>query len=331
MSDGKFRALIADERGSKTVSEFREVDRDELPAGDTLVEVSFSSLNYKDALAVTGTGKVVRRFPMVPGIDLAGSVLESSNPAFKPGDRVLATGCGLGETHWGGYAQLARVPSEWLVPLPESMSLQEAMGIGTAGFTAMIAVMILEEHGVAPGSGEVVVTGASGGVGSLSVALLSALGHKVVASTGRTEEAGFLKSLGASEVVGRELLSSLVKPLEAERWAGAIDSVGGGTLAGILASTKRHGCAVSCGLAGGADLKSTVFPFILRGVTLAGVDSMATPMPRRKRAWGRLGKEMPKGALGTIAEVRPLSEVPGLSREILAGKIRGRVVVDVSA
>lgn len=331
MSEKKFRALIADEIDGKTVSEFRHVDRGELPSADTLIEVAFSSLNYKDALAVTGAGKVVRRFPMVPGIDLAGSVVESSNPSFKPGDRVLATGCGLGETHWGGYAQMARVPSEWLVPLPEGMSFQEAMGIGTAGFTAMIAVMILEEHGVKQDSGEVVVTGAAGGVGSLSVALLSALGHKVVASTGRAEEAAFLKSLGASEVVGREVLSSLSKPLEAERWAGAIDSVGGRTLAGILASTARHGCVVACGLTGGADLKATVFPFILRGLTLAGVDSMATPMPRRRRAWERLAKELPKSVLASIMVVRPLSDVSALSQEILAGKIRGRVVVDVSA
>lgn len=278
-----FRALLVEETQGQTKTGFRDLQDEALPEGDTLVEVAYSSLNYKDALAVTGAGKVVRRFPMVPGIDLAGRVFTSSNPSFKPGDRVLATGCGLGETHWGGYTQKARLPAAWLVPLPEGMSLQEAMGIGTAGFTAMISVMILEEHGVKPGSGEVVVTGAAGGVGSLSVALLSALDYKVVASTGRLGETEFLKSLGASEVIGREALSTLSQPLESERWAGAIDSVGGATLSGILASASRHGCVVACGLAGDTNLKTTVFPFILRGVTLAGVDSMATPMPAEER------------------------------------------------
>ena len=326
-----FRALLVEEAQGETRAGFRDLRDEELPQGDTLVEVAFSSLNYKDALAVTGAGKVVRRFPMVPGIDLAGRILKSSDPSFKPGDLVLATGCGLGETRWGGYAQRARVPSEWLVPLPRGLSLQEAMGLGTAGFTAMISLLILEEHGVKPDTGEVVVTGAAGGVGSLCVALLSALGYKVVASTGRLGEAGFLKSLGASEVIGRETLPSLSRPLESERWAGAIDSVGGATLAGILASASRHGCVVACGLAGDTNLKTTVFPFILRGVTLAGADSMATPMPRRRKAWERLAKEMPKPALASVMGIRPLSEIPALSQEILAGKIRGRVVVDVNA
>ena len=329
--DETFRALLLEEAGGRTAAEFRELRPQDLPEGDALVEVAYSSLNYKDALAITGRGKVIRRFPMVPGIDLAGTVAECSGGAFSPGDRVLATGCGLGELHWGGFSRMARVRPEWLVPVPEGMSLRESMALGTAGFTAMLAAMALREHGVLPGAGRVVVTGAAGGVGSLSVALLAALGYAVAASTGRPEAADYLKSLGAAEVVGRALLPSLAKPLESETWAGGVDTVGGATLAGLLASTARHGCVAACGLAGGADLKTTVFPFILRGVTLCGIDSLVCPMDRRLEAWGRLDEEVPKEALARIAQVKPLSEVPALSEAILAGQVRGRIVVDVKA
>lgn len=331
VAEETFRALVADDAGGKTVTEFRQITRAELPGGDALVEVAYSSLNYKDALAVTGRGKVIRRFPTVPGIDLAGTVVECSGGAFSPGDRVLATGCGLGELHWGGFSGMARVKSEWLVPVPEGMSLRESMALGTAGFTAMLAAMALREHGVLPGAGKVVVTGAAGGVGSLSVALLAALGYAVAASTGRPEAADYLKSLGAAEVLDRALLPSLAKPLESETWAGGVDTVGSATLAGLLASTARHGCVAACGLAGGADLKTTVFPFILRGVSLCGIDSLVCPMDRRLEAWDRLNEEVPKDALARIAQVRPLSEVRALSEEVLAGRVRGRVVLDVKA
>jgi acrylyl-CoA reductase (NADPH) len=329
--DETFRALVASDAGGRTVTEFRQLSPGDLPEGDVLMEVSYSSLNYKDALAVTGRGKVIRRFPMVPGIDLAGTVVECSGEAFSPGDRVLATGCGLGELHWGGFSQRARVKSEWLVPLPDGMSLRESMAFGTAGFTAMLAAMALQEHSVLPGEGKVIVTGAAGGVGSLSVALLAELGYAVAASTGRPEAAEYLKSLGAGEVVDRAMLPSLAKPLESETWAGGVDTVGGTTLAGLLASTARHGCAAACGLAGSAELKTSVFPFILRGVTLCGIDSLVCPMDRRLEAWDRLSGQIPKEALARIAQVRPLSEVQSLSEEVLAGRVRGRIVLDVRA
>jgi acrylyl-CoA reductase (NADPH) len=329
--DETFRALVASDAGGKTVTEFRPLSPGDLPEGDVLVEVAYSSLNYKDALAVTGRGKVIRRFPMVPGIDLAGTVVECSGGTFSPGDRVLVTGCGLGELHWGGFSEMARMKSEWLVPLPDGMSLRESMSIGTAGFTAMLAVMSLEEHGVSPGKGKVAVTGAAGGVGSLSVALLAGLGYTVAASTGRPEALEYLKSLGATEVVDRALLPSLDKPLESEAWAGGVDTVGGATLAGLLASTARHGCVAACGLAGGAELRTSVFPFILRGVTLTGIDSMACPMDRRLEGWERLNEELPKEALARIAQVRPLSEAAALSEDVLAGRVRGRIVLDVRA
>ena len=329
MPDETFRALVTDESGGKSHAEFREVKQSDLPEGDTLVEVAYSSLNYKDALAVTGRGKVIRRFPMVPGIDLAGTVLECRSGSHKAGDPVLITGCGLGELHWGGFSGKARVKSEWLVPVPEGMSLRESMAIGTAGFTAMLAALALEEHGVLPGQGKVVVTGAAGGVGSLSVALLASLGYEVAASTGRPQTAQYLKSLGALEILERGFLPSLTRSLESETWAGGVDSVGGATLAGLLASTARHGCVAACGLAGGADFKTSVFPFILRGVTLCGIDSLVCPMDRRLEAWERLNEEIPKEALARIAQVKPLSEVQALSEAVLAGQVRGRIVVDV--
>lgn len=295
-----------------------------------MVRVAYSSLNYKDGLAITGAGKVIRSFPMVPGIDLAGVVLESASAHFKPGDAVLLTGYGIGERHWGGMAELARVRSEWLVPLPEGLTLKEAMGIGTAGFTAMLAVMALEAHGVDK-TREVLVTGAAGGVGSLAVALLARLGYRVVASTGRLSEEGYLRSLGAAEVIERSLLSAPARPLESERFAGAVDTVGGAVLAGVLPRVAYGGSVAACGNAGGPRLETTVFPFILRGVNLLGVDSVMCPREQRLLAWQRLAQELPKPLLEAMVRTVELEEVPALAQAILQGQVRGRVVVRLAA
>jgi acrylyl-CoA reductase (NADPH) len=295
------------------------------------VAVECSTINYKDGLAITGRSPVVRHFPMVPGIDFAGTVLESQHPRWAAGDKVLLNGFGVGETHWGGLAQLARVKGDWLVALPKAFSARDAMAIGTAGYTAMLCVMALERNGVTPDKGEVLVTGANGGVGSVAIALLAKLGYTVAASTGRPEEADFLKSLGASSIVDRAELSSPGKPLGRERWAAAVDSVGSHTLANVCANMMYRGTVAACGLAQGMDLPASVAPFILRGVTLAGVDSVMCPRAERLVAWARLARDLDPAKLEAIgAREVGLAEVVPLAAEILAGKVRGRVVVDVN-
>ncbi len=326
-----FTALLVtrDETGEQHPA-WRRLTRDDLPPGDVLVRVAYSSLNYKDGLAVTGRGAILRSFPIVPGVDLAGTVVESDSGDFAPGDVVLVTGWGIGENHWGGYSQMARVRSEWLVPLPEGLSLDSAMAIGTAGFTAMLALMALEEHGVTPDKGDIAVTGASGGVGSFAVALLSRAGYRVVASTGRTERADELNALGAAEVISRdELGGPPERPMLRERWAGAVDTVGGDTLASLVAGTGRHGAIAACGLAGGYSLVTTVYPFILRGVSLLGIDSNMCPNERRRLAWQRLVDSAPPELLDRIARVEPLRDVFLLAEAILAGRVPGRIVLDV--
>ncbi|WP_309572134.1 MDR family oxidoreductase [Deinococcus sp.] len=325
-----YRALRVLKDDSGIHAELQDLPITALPGGDTVIQVSHSSLNYKDGLAVAGKPGVLRTYPMTPGIDLAGTVLQDDTGTYAAGTAVIVTGWGIGERQDGGYATLARVKSEWLVPAPEGTDATWAMGVGTAGFTAMLAVMALEEHGVTPGDGEVLVTGAAGGVGSTAVALLAAAGHTVVASTGRAEETAYLQSLGASSVIGRDEVSSLTRPLEKERWAGVVDSVGGSTLAAAYASTRAHGSLAVCGLAGGSALQTSVFPLILRGVNLLGIDSVNCPIPRRRAAWNRLAGDLPADRLAGVMQVRGLSELSALAREILAGQVRGRTVIDVS-
>jgi acrylyl-CoA reductase (NADPH) len=326
-----FRALVANQVDGKTQVAFQEMGLDQLPAGDVLVKVAYSSLNYKDGLCVTGKPGVMRSFPMVPGIDLAGTVVESSAADFVEGDSVVLTGGGLAETQWGGYAGYARVKRDFLVNLPAGMSLQQAMAIGTAGFTAMQCVLALEKHGVHPGGKEVAVTGAGGGVGSVAVAVLAKLGYRVVASSGRAETHEYLKSLGAVEVVDRAVFAAESKrPLESERFAGAVDTVGGSTLAGVLRSIAYRGTVAACGLAGGTSLPTTVLPFILRGVTLVGIDSVRAPQAERAEVWSRLAGDLSLELLDAMTEVKPLSDVVTLGEQILSGKVRGRVVLDVN-
>jgi acrylyl-CoA reductase (NADPH) len=332
MTRDTFKALVLTEEDKKTRHEIKQLTVDDLPQGDVLVAVEYSSLNYKDGLAVTGKGKIVRQFPMVPGIDLAGTVLESAAPDYKPGDKVVLTGWSVGEKYWGGYTQKERVKSQWLVPLAAGLDTKKAMTIGTAGFTAMLCVMALEEAGITPGMEKpVIVTGASGGVGSVAVALLSKLGYTVAAVTGRPEGADYLRSLGASQIVTREEMAAKPRPLEAQRWSGAVDTVGSTVLARVLAELDYAGTVAACGLAGGADLPTTVMPFILRGARLQGVDSVMCPLPRRRQAWDRLVQDLPENALQNISHVASLDEVPGLAEDIIAGKVQGRVVVDPNA
>ena len=325
----QFKALALTKSPEGQRAEWTDLTDADLMAGDVLVRVSHSTINYKDGLALTGKSPVVRRWPMVPGIDFAGTVESSTHPDFKPGDNVILNGWGAGETHFGGYAQYARVSGDWLVECPSVFSAAQAMAIGTAGYTAMLAVMALEDHGVAPDRGPVLVTGAAGGVGSIAVSLLSKLGHHVIASTGRREEEGFLKSLGAAEIIDRADLSGPAKPLARERWAGAVDVAGSHTLANVLSMTRYGGTVAACGLAQGLDLPGSVAPFILRGVTLAGIDSVMCPKPRRIAAWQRLARDLDRDRLDALSQVRPLADVTALAPEILAGKIRGRVVLEV--
>jgi acrylyl-CoA reductase (NADPH) len=327
-----FKGLVLEQNDGTTTASVREISIGELPAGDVLVKVAYSSLNYKDGLAVTGRGKVIRQFPMVPGIDLAGVVEQSSASAFQPGDAVVATGWGLGEQHWGGYAQYARVNAGWLVPLPPGFSLEQSMAIGTAGFTAMLCLMALEEHGLtASVSKPVVVSGAAGGVGSIAVALLASRGYKVTAITGRKEAHDYLRSLGAAEILDRaDVATGSTRPLEKERWSGAVDTVGGEMLAGILRTLSYGASAAACGLAGGGNLPTSVFPFILRGVNLLGIDSVMCPAARRQSAWTRLASELHADRLASMTQVVPLGDIPAWSVRILDGQVRGRVVVDVS-
>jgi acrylyl-CoA reductase (NADPH) len=306
------------------------LDPERLPAGDVTVRVDYSTLNYKDALAITGRAPVVRQFPMVPGIDFAGTVAQSANSAYGVGDRVLLNGWGVGEHHWGGLAQIARVKGEWLIPLPEAFSQRQSMAIGTAGYTAMLCVMALERHGIAPDSGEILVTGAAGGVGSVAVAVLAKLGFRVVAVTGRPAEAEFLKRLGAVEILDRAQFSSAGKPLAKERWAGAVDVVGSHTLVNVCASMRYRGVVTACGLAGGMDFPATVAPFILRGVTLAGVDSVMCPRADRLEAWNRLTQDLDVDKLEFLTEEIGLSQVIDSATALLEGRIRGRVVVDTN-
>jgi acrylyl-CoA reductase (NADPH) len=328
------RALVTDGTGPASM---REIDDADLPDGDVTVEVAYSSLNYKDGLAVTGRGKIARSFPMVCGIDLAGTVSASDSPDWRPGDEVVLTGWGLAETHPGGFTERQRVRAEWLVARPPGLTLAQTMAIGTAGLTAMLCVLALEDHGLTPhapdvAATEVIVTGAGGGVGSVAVAVLAGLGYNVTAATGRTETHDYLRSLGATGLVGRdELAVAATRPLDKERWAAGIDSVGSTTLASILRQTRYGGAVAACGLAGGNDLPATVLPFILRGVSLLGVDSVRCPTPRREQAWARLAADLPTDLLDAMTTTAPLSAVPGLAEDILAGRTRGRVVIDTRA
>lgn len=318
-------------RSDDFAARLTELDEALLPEGDVLVRVEYSTLNYKDALAITNRSPVVRHWPMVAGIDGAGTVIESSHTAWKAGDRVVHNGWGVGETHWGCLAEKARLNGDWLVRLPDVFTARQAMAIGTAGYTAMLCVLALEDHGIAPGSGEVLVTGATGGVGSVAVALLGRLGYSVVAATGKASEEAYLKHLGAASVLPRDSLSAPGKPFRKERWAGVVDAVGSHTLANAIAQTRYGGVVTACGLAQGTDLPTTVMPFILRGVTLAGIDSVMAPQSRRQRAWERLARDLDPALLETMMDEIALPDVIGKAQSLLDGKVRGRVVVRAGA
>lgn len=330
MADGFGAILISKDEDGRQRVERATLRESDLPAGDVLVAVQASTVNYKDGLAVTGRSPVVRHFPMVPGVDFCGTVLESRSPEWKPGDKVILNGWGLGETHWGAWSERARVKAEWLVPLPDGMSAEQAMAIGTAGFTAMLALMALEGHGISPAHGPVVVTGAAGGVGSVAIALLAGHGFGVIASTGRPAEASYLKGLGAAEIIDRAELSAPGKPLMKERWAGGVDAVGTATLANVLAATRYGGAVAAYGLAGGMDLPATVAPFILRGVSLLGIDSVQAPRPRRLAAWKRLGAELDRTMLAAMTVTVDLDGALDVARRIVDGSVRGRVVVRIA-
>lgn len=326
-----FKALVIDKQDDVQTVAISELDESQLPEGEVRVKVQYSTLNYKDGLAITGKAPVVRKFPMVPGIDFAGEVIESSDERWKAGDQVILNGWGVGESHWGGLAGCAQVKADWLVALPEGLSAKQAMSVGTAGYTAMLCVMALQQQGVKPEDGEILVTGANGGVGTISITLLATLGYTVVASTGRMEEADYLKSLGASEVIHRDTFSSPGRPLAKERWAGAVDSVGSHTLANVCASMRYGGAVAACGLAQGMDLPATVAPFILRGVTLIGVDSVNAPYAKRVAAWEQLTKLLDLEKLAANTQDLTLEDCVGVASDLLAGKVRGRVVVDCTA
>ncbi|MBR0703485.1 oxidoreductase [Bradyrhizobium diazoefficiens] len=325
-----FKAIRIDKADKGTTAALAQFDEAELMDGDVTVRVEWSTLNYKDGLALTGKAPVVRRFPMIAGIDFAGTVEASSHPQWKAGDKVVCTGWGMGETHLGAYAEKARVKGDWLVALPQGLSARDAMAIGTAGFTAMLSVLALERHGLSPKSGPVVVTGAAGGVGSVATAVLSKLGYHVIASTGRAAEADYLKHIGAAEIIDRNELSGAAKPIAKERWAGGVDSVGSTTLANLLSMTKYGGAIAACGLAGGLDLPSSVAPFILRGVCLLGIDSVMCPIEPRKAAWQRLASDLDRAKLTEITHEISLDDVPQWGAKILAGEVRGRIVVKIA-
>jgi acrylyl-CoA reductase (NADPH) len=325
-----FRGILIEKDESGYRAAVREIDEASLPDGNVTVRVSHSTLNYKDGLAITGKGPVVRKFPMVPGIDLAGIVEESTDPQYRPGDAVLLNGWGVGEGHWGGLAQKARLKGDWLIPLPAGFSPAQAMAIGTAGYTAMLCVLALERHGVKPADGEILVTGAAGGVGSVAIAVLAKLGYSVVAVTGRPQDEEYLKYLGATEVLERAQFSAPGKPLGRERWAGAVDVVGSHVLANVCATTKYRGVVAACGLAAGMDLPATVAPFILRGVTLAGVDSVMCPRAERLVAWQRLAADLDVEKLEKISREVGLAEAIPLAASLLNGEVRGRIIVDVN-
>lgn len=324
-----FKALLLEKSESGFQAGVRSVDESRLPAGDVLIKVEHSTLNYKDALAITNRAPVVRAWPMVAGIDGAGTVLESTHPAWKAGDRVLHNGWGVGESRWGCLAQRARLQGDWLVGLPQAFTTRQAMAIGTAGYTAMLCVLALEDHGLRPGDAEVLVTGATGGVGSVAVALLARLGYAVTAATGKTAQADYLRSLGANTIVDRAEFAAAGKPLQKERWAAVIDAVGSQTLVNALAQTRYGGVVAACGLAQGSDLPGTVLPFILRGVTLAGVDSVLAPLARRKLAWQRLARDLDPAKLETMIEEVPLERAIERAQALMQGQVRGRIVVSV--
>lgn len=328
----KFQALILREQGNDQVqSTIETLDTDALPDGDVLVAIEYSTINYKDGLVLQGFGRLVRRYPHIPGIDFAGTVLSSSSDRFVPGDKVILTGWRVGELHWGGYAQQARVKADWLVKLPEGLSAELAMAVGTAGFTAMLAIMGLEAHGLTPDAGEVLVTGAAGGVGSVAIAILHRLGYRVVAATGRKSEHPYLQQLGASAIIDRHALSEgPVKPLDRERWAGAIDTVGSTTLATLLTQMRYRSPVAAIGNAGGSNFASSVFPFLLRGVNLLGIDSVMSPLTERETAWRRIANELPLDALAKATTRASLTDLPDLARQILAGELRGRTVIKLT-
>lgn len=327
---GSFKAILisrdADKKQSVEITELSEAD---LMEGDVTVSVEYTTVNYKDGLAITGKAPVVRRFPMVPGVDFAGTVLTSSHPDFATGDKVILNGWGVGETHYGAYARRARVKGDWLIPLPAGLTARDAMALGTAGYTAMLCVMALERHGISPDRGPLIVTGAAGGVGTVAISLLSQLGYRVIASTGRPQEADFLKDLGAAEIVARDELSGPAKPLGKERWAGGIDAVGSHTLANVLSMTSYGGAVAACGLAGGMDLPASVAPFILRGVSLLGIDSVMAPKALRLEAWRRLAREIDHGKLATLSRTIGFDDIVDTAKAIVEGKVRGRVVVEI--
>jgi acrylyl-CoA reductase (NADPH) len=324
-----FKAIVIDKTEGGQSVKLTDFDEKDLMDGDVTVAVEYSTVNYKDGLAVTGKAPVVRRFPMIAGVDFAGTVESSSHAAWKPGDRVILNGWGLGETHLGAYAQKARVKGDWLVRLPESISARDAMAIGTAGYTAMLSVMALERAGITPQRGPIVVTGAAGGVGSVAVAILARLGYAVIASTGRPAEADYLKGLGASEIIDRKELSGPARPLAKERWAGGIDAVGSTTLANVLSMTRYGGAVAACGLAGGMDLPTSVAPFILRGVSLLGIDSVMCPLPLRQEAWRRLGTDLPRDKIAAMTAEIALGDVVEAGKRIVEGQVRGRIVVKI--
>ncbi|MEJ2631348.1 MAG: oxidoreductase [Acidihalobacter sp.] len=326
-----FRGILIDKTDDSYEAAVQEIEESRLPEGNVTVDVAYSTLNYKDALAITGKSPVVRRFPMIPGVDLAGTVAHSDDLRYQVGDAVVLNGWGVGETHWGGLAEKARLKGEWLIPLPPAFSLQQAMAIGTAGYTAMLCVLALERHGVTPDKGEVVVTGAAGGVGSVAVALLAKLGYRVVAVSGRPEEARYLEELGAAEVLDRAEFAKPGKPLGKARWAGAVDVVGSHVLANVCATMQYGGVVAACGLAGGMDFPATVAPFILRGVALAGIDSVMRPRADRMEAWERLARDLDASKLDGISRVIGLGEAVTWAESFLTGQVRGRVVVDVGS
>ena len=328
MSD-TFRAFVADMKDDAYVSQFRDMAIAELPEGEVTIDVDCSTLNYKDGLAITGAGKIARSYPMVLGIDLAGTVSESTSADYQPGDQVLVNGWGLSESHWGGYAQKARVPASYITRVPNGMSLEQTMAIGTAGYTSMLCVLDLEDAGISPDMGSVLVTGAAGGVGSVAVALLADLGYHVIAGTGRAATHEYLKMLGASEFLSREELNEPARPLDKQLWAGAVDSVGSQMLANVLAKTKIGGAVAACGLAGGTDLPTTVMPFILRGVKLLGVNSVTCPQARRQQAWDRLAQDLDMDKLAQMTSIESWENLADLGQRILAGQTRGRVVVKI--
>ncbi len=325
----RFQALLATKSDEGPSFAWTELGRDDLMDGDVVVRVTHTTINYKDGLALTGKAPIIRKWPLIPGIDFAGEVLESSHPDFKPGDGVVLNGWGVGETHHGGFAQLARVKGDWLVKRPDAFTPAQTMAIGTAGYTAMLCVLALEAHGLTPASGPVLVTGAAGGVGSVAVAVLSKLGHHVIASTGRLEEKPFLEDMGAKEIIARDELSGKPRPLGKERWAGVVDVAGSNTLANAISMTSYGGCVAACGLAQGMDLPTSVAPFILRGVTLTGIDSVMAPKPKRIDAWQRLAADLDKAKLAELTLTKPLSEVQALAPQIIDGKVRGRIVLEV--